>query len=244
MNRRGSRGEDPVYGCGAWADEVTIRAVSRSRRRDALRPDRRARHLRETERRSQRRRRGPHALAVRRTDGGGAARRAGRRGGRLRDRLRHLLELRVQGRDLDRGHLRAAGEPQGGHRAGAFRGVAALALERGLPRVEWAALDWNELALGFYDRLGARRMSEWRMLRLEGEPLARLGAELARRELRPELAEAGEEQFAPVPATPRPTRFRRPGAASRRSRGSRRGPPAAPWRPHASPRPRGPGSRL
>jgi GNAT superfamily N-acetyltransferase len=57
-----------------------------------------------------------------------------------------------------------------------FAHVAALALERGCPRVEWAALDWNELALGFYDRLGARRMDEWRMLRLEGEPLARLGA--------------------------------------------------------------------
>ena len=56
-----------------------------------------------------------------------------------------------------------------------FARVAAMAVERGFPRVEWAALDWNELALGFYDRLGARRMSEWRMLRLEGEPLARLG---------------------------------------------------------------------
>lgn len=52
--------------------------------------------------------------------------------------------------------------------------VAALALERGCPRVEWAALDWNELALGFYDELGAKRMDEWRMLRLEGEALTRL----------------------------------------------------------------------
>src|ERR1700704_2423475 len=48
-----------------------------------------------------------------------------------------------------------------------FARVAAIAVERGLPRVEWAALDWNELALGFYDRLGARRMDEWEMLRLE-----------------------------------------------------------------------------
>jgi GNAT superfamily N-acetyltransferase len=53
--------------------------------------------------------------------------------------------------------------------------VAAMALERGCPRVEWAVLDWNELALGFYDELGARRMDEWRMLRLEGEALSRLG---------------------------------------------------------------------
>ena len=54
-----------------------------------------------------------------------------------------------------------------------FARVAELAVERGFPRVEWAALDWNELALGFYDRLGARRMDEWRMLRLEGEALER-----------------------------------------------------------------------
>ena len=57
-----------------------------------------------------------------------------------------------------------------------FERVATLAVERGAPRVEWAALDWNELALGFYDRLGARRMEEWKMLRLEGEALERLGA--------------------------------------------------------------------
>jgi GNAT superfamily N-acetyltransferase len=57
-----------------------------------------------------------------------------------------------------------------------FAAIAALAVERGLPRVEWAALDWNELALGFYDRLGARRMDEWKMLRLEGEALERLGS--------------------------------------------------------------------
>lgn len=57
-----------------------------------------------------------------------------------------------------------------------FTRIAALAVERGFPRVEWAALEWNELALGFYDGLGARRLSDWRMLRLEGEPLARLGS--------------------------------------------------------------------
>jgi GNAT superfamily N-acetyltransferase len=56
-----------------------------------------------------------------------------------------------------------------------FTAIAAIAVERGLPRVEWAALDWNELALGFYDRLVARRMDGWKMLRLEGEALQRLG---------------------------------------------------------------------
>ncbi len=57
-----------------------------------------------------------------------------------------------------------------------FARVAEIAVERGCPRVEWAALNWNELALGFYDRLGATRMEEWQMLRLEGEGLRRLGS--------------------------------------------------------------------
>jgi GNAT superfamily N-acetyltransferase len=57
-----------------------------------------------------------------------------------------------------------------------FARVAALAVERGFPRVEWAALNWNELALGFYDRLGARRLAEWQMLRLEGDELRALGS--------------------------------------------------------------------
>jgi GNAT superfamily N-acetyltransferase len=65
---------------------------------------------------------------------------------------------------------------RGGVGRALFARVAAIAIERGLPRVEWAALDWNELALGFYDRLGARRMDEWEMLRLEGENLERLGS--------------------------------------------------------------------
>ncbi len=58
-----------------------------------------------------------------------------------------------------------------------FAAVAALAVERGWPRVEWAALEWNDLALDFYDGLGAVRLDEWRMLRLEGEALAALGGD-------------------------------------------------------------------
>jgi GNAT superfamily N-acetyltransferase len=49
---------------------------------------------------------------------------------------------------------------RGGIGRALFARIAAIAVERGFPRVEWAALDWNELALGFYDRLGARRMDE------------------------------------------------------------------------------------
>ncbi len=44
-------------------------------------------------------------------------------------------------------------------------------------RLEWAALDWNELALSFYRGIGARLMDEWTSLRLDGEELASLAAE-------------------------------------------------------------------
>lgn len=55
--------------------------------------------------------------------------------------------------------------------------LAALAVERGCGRLEWAVLDWNEPAIGFYRSLGARPMSEWTVFRLDGEALARLGSE-------------------------------------------------------------------
>jgi GNAT superfamily N-acetyltransferase len=52
--------------------------------------------------------------------------------------------------------------------------VAARVRERGGERLEWAALDWNELALGFYRRLGAQTMGEWITHRLDGDALARV----------------------------------------------------------------------
>jgi GNAT superfamily N-acetyltransferase len=55
--------------------------------------------------------------------------------------------------------------------------VAARAHTRGAKRLEWAALAWNELALGFYRRVGAETMNEWITHRLVGEQLARLAGE-------------------------------------------------------------------
>ena len=55
--------------------------------------------------------------------------------------------------------------------------VAARVRERGGERLEWAALDWNELALGFYRKLGAERMGEWITHRLDGEALERMAKE-------------------------------------------------------------------
>src|SRR5215475_12016856 len=50
--------------------------------------------------------------------------------------------------------------------------LARLALERGCGRFEWAVLDWNEPAIGFYTRIGAKLMDEWTICRVEGEALA------------------------------------------------------------------------
>jgi GNAT superfamily N-acetyltransferase len=56
--------------------------------------------------------------------------------------------------------------------------VAARVRERGGERLEWAALDWNELALGFYRGIGAKTMNdEWITHRLDGEALASVVAE-------------------------------------------------------------------
>ncbi len=55
--------------------------------------------------------------------------------------------------------------------------LAALAAERDCARLEWSVLDWNEPAIGFYQKLGARLMDEWTVMRIDGAALARLGAE-------------------------------------------------------------------
>lgn len=55
--------------------------------------------------------------------------------------------------------------------------VAARTRERGGERLEWSALDWNELALSFYRGLGARTMDEWVTHRLDGAALESVAAE-------------------------------------------------------------------
>jgi GNAT superfamily N-acetyltransferase len=54
--------------------------------------------------------------------------------------------------------------------------VARVAIERGYTRLGWAALDWNEMALGFYRKLGADVLGEWKMHRLSGETLRAVAA--------------------------------------------------------------------
>lgn len=52
--------------------------------------------------------------------------------------------------------------------------LAALAAQRGCGRLEWAVLDWNEPAIGFYKRLGATPMDDWTIYRVAGDALNRL----------------------------------------------------------------------
>jgi GNAT superfamily N-acetyltransferase len=55
--------------------------------------------------------------------------------------------------------------------------LAQIAVERDCGRLEWAVLDWNRDAIGFYERLGAKPNSEWTVYRLTGEALTSLGRE-------------------------------------------------------------------
>ena len=55
--------------------------------------------------------------------------------------------------------------------------LAHTAVERRCGRLEWAVLNWNVDAIGFYESLGAVPLSEWTRYRLAGEALATLAAE-------------------------------------------------------------------
>ncbi len=55
--------------------------------------------------------------------------------------------------------------------------LAALAVERHCGRLEWSVLDWNTDAIGFYEKLGARGMTDWTVHRLTGDALHALAAE-------------------------------------------------------------------
>ncbi|MEY2601056.1 MAG: hypothetical protein QOJ36_375 [Verrucomicrobiota bacterium] len=52
--------------------------------------------------------------------------------------------------------------------------LAKIARERGCGRMEWAVLNWNEPAIEFYRKLGAKPMDEWTVFRLTRDGIARL----------------------------------------------------------------------
>ena len=68
--------------------------------------------------------------------------------------------------------------PPAGRRAGVggalLAHLATITLSRGYTRLEWAALDWNTPALDFYDKLGAARLDDWKIHRLDADALAQI----------------------------------------------------------------------
>ena len=59
--------------------------------------------------------------------------------------------------------------------------LARIAIDRDCGRLEWAVLDWNQLAIDFYKRIGANALDDWTVFRITGGPLK----ELAERSSRP-----------------------------------------------------------
>ena len=55
-----------------------------------------------------------------------------------------------------------------------LRRLATLAVERGCGRFEWSVLDWNVNAIGFYEKMGATVMPDWRICRVTGPALQSL----------------------------------------------------------------------
>ena len=54
--------------------------------------------------------------------------------------------------------------------------LARRCIDEGLPRLDWAVLDWNAPSIAFYDGLGAEALDDWIIRRLGGDALRRLAA--------------------------------------------------------------------
>ena len=57
-----------------------------------------------------------------------------------------------------------------------LRELARIALERDCGRMDWSVLNWNELAISFYKRIGAKPMDDWTTFRLTGDALAHVAS--------------------------------------------------------------------
>ena len=59
-----------------------------------------------------------------------------------------------------------------GYGKGLLKHLAAIAVQRGCGRLEWACLDWNQPSIDFYTkRMAAVPMDEWTTYRLTGQTL-------------------------------------------------------------------------
>jgi GNAT superfamily N-acetyltransferase len=52
-----------------------------------------------------------------------------------------------------------------------MRRLAREAVDAGCKRFQWAVLDWNTPAIGFYEALGAKVIADWRTVRIDGDAL-------------------------------------------------------------------------
>ena len=53
--------------------------------------------------------------------------------------------------------------------------VAKIAVARDAGLLEWTVLEWNQLAIDFYGKMGAKVFQEWQICRLTGTALTQLG---------------------------------------------------------------------
>lgn len=54
--------------------------------------------------------------------------------------------------------------------------LARIAVQRECGRLEWAVLDWNQLAIDFYKRIGAKPLDDWTVFRITGSALEKLAS--------------------------------------------------------------------
>ena len=55
--------------------------------------------------------------------------------------------------------------------------IAAIAHAEGCTRLQWDVLEWNTPAIHFYQQLGAKMMTEWRIMRVEGDAVSALAGQ-------------------------------------------------------------------
>jgi len=67
--------------------------------------------------------------------------------------------------------------------------VAAIAVEKDCPRLQWEVLDWNTPAIEFYRAMGAEFLDEWRNVRVTGEALRKLAGIPGLPEVDPSVAD-------------------------------------------------------
>ena len=58
--------------------------------------------------------------------------------------------------------------------AALFSAMVKESHQRGCGRMEWAVLDWNQLAIDFYKRFGATHLSQWHLYRLTQREIERI----------------------------------------------------------------------